>query len=77
MSDSPAERDPNGSQWGPPPDSDLIGLPMFLGIGVAILAIAAAFIFVGGLAGLIVLIAVLLIALAVSYKVVTDSDTND
>jgi hypothetical protein len=77
MTDSPTERDPDRSQWGPPPDSDLIGLPLFVGIAIAVLAIAAAFILIGGLAGLIVLIAVLLIALAVSYKVVTDSDPND
>jgi hypothetical protein len=75
MSDSPSDRD--RSQWGPPPDSDLIGLPLFIGIAVAAAAIAAAFIFIGGLAGLIVLLAVLVLALGISYRVVVDSDTSD
>lgn len=68
---------PGRRQWGPPPDSDLIGIPLFIGLAVAVVAIAVAFAFVGGLAGLIVLIAVLLIALAVSYRVTTDSDPRD
>jgi hypothetical protein len=50
---------------------------MFVGLGVAVLAIAAAFVFVGGLAGLLALIVVLLLALAVSYRVVTDSEPED
>jgi hypothetical protein len=77
MSDSPPDKNGNRAQWGPPPDSDLIGLPLFIGLAVAALAIAVAFIFIGGLAGLIVLIVVLVAALAVSYRVVTDSDPGD
>ena len=77
MSDPPTEKDRSGSRWGPPPDSDLIGLPLLVGIAVAVLVVAVAFIFIGGLAGLVVLIVVLVLALAVSYRVVTDSDPND
>ncbi len=76
MEGSP-ENDPRDSRWEPPPDSDLIGIPLFVGIGVAVLAIAAAFAFIGGLAGLIVLLAVLVLALAISYRVVTASDPGD
>ena len=76
MSESPGEKR-SGSQWGAPPDSDLIGLPLFIGIAVAALAIAAAFVFIGGLAGLIVLIVVLVLALGISYRVGTDSDPGD
>jgi hypothetical protein len=77
MNDSPPQNDRNDSEWVPPPDNDLIGFPLFLGILAAVLAIAAAFIFIGGLAGLIVLIVVLVLALAVSYKVVTAADIED
>jgi hypothetical protein len=61
----------------PPPDSDLIGIPLFVGLVVAALVIAAAFVFIGGVAGLIALIVVLVIALAISYRVVTASDLED
>lgn len=77
MNDTSERNEPDDSRWGPPPDSDLIGFPLFLGVLVAVLAIAAAFIFIGGVAGLIVLIVVLVLALAVSYRVVTASDPGD
>lgn len=48
-----------------------------LRLGAAILAIAVAVIFVGGLAGLLTLIVVLVLALAISYRVVTVSDPED
>jgi hypothetical protein len=71
------ERDRSGSRWVPPSDSDLIGLPLFLGMGAAALVITAAFVFIGGLAGLLALIVVLVLALAISYRVVTASDPED
>jgi hypothetical protein len=74
---SPPEKGESDSRWVPPADSDLIGVPLFLGIAAAALVIAAAFAFVGGLAGLIALILVLVLALAVSYRVVTASDIED
>jgi hypothetical protein len=77
MNGSPPEKERSRNRWGPPPDSDLVGLPMFVGLGAAIAAISAAFIFLGGLAGLLVLIVVLVLALAISYRVVTDSETEE
>jgi hypothetical protein len=76
MSRSP-EHDQRKSRWEPPPDSDLIGIPLVLGMAVALLAIALAFVFLGGLGGLIVLGIVLVAALAISYRVVTRSEPED
>jgi len=64
------------SRWGPPPDSDLIGIPLVLGVTAAILVILATFIFIGW-EGVIVLGVVLIGALAISYRVVMDSETED
>jgi membrane glycosyltransferase len=72
----PPEKDQRKSRWGPPPDSDLIGIPLVLGIVVALLAIALAFVFLHW-AGLIVLGVVLIAALAISYRVVTGSESQD
>jgi hypothetical protein len=69
--------DQRRSRWEPPPDSDLIGIPLIVGMAVALLAIALAFVFLGGLGGLIVVGIVLIAALAISYRVVTSSDTRD
>jgi flagellar basal body-associated protein FliL len=71
-----SERDQRKSRWEPPPDSDLIGIPLILGIAVALLAIALAFVFLGGWGGLIVIGAVLIVALAISYRVVTSSENG-
>ena len=68
------EQDPRKSRWEPPPDSDLIGIPLVVGMALAVLAIALAFVFVGGWAGMIVLVVVLIAALAISYRVVTRSE---
>jgi hypothetical protein len=62
--------------WGPPPDSDLIGIPLVAGVAVAVLAVIAAFIFIGWV-GMIVLAVVLIGALAVSYRVIMDSERGD
>ncbi len=72
MSRSP--EDQRKSRWEPPPDSDLIGIPLVLGMAVALLAITLAFVFLGGLGGLIVIGVVLIAALAISYRVVTSSE---
>ena len=72
----PPEQDQRKSRWGPPPDSDLIGIPLVLGIVVALLAIALAFVFLHW-AGLIVVGVVLIAALAISYRVVTGSESQD
>jgi hypothetical protein len=60
-------------RWGPPPDSDLIGIPLIIGIALAVLAIIATYYFVGAL-GSVVLLIVLIAALAISYRVVIDSE---
>jgi hypothetical protein len=75
MGQSP-EQDPRKSRWGPPPDSDLIGIPLVLGMAVALLAIALAFVFLDW-AGLIVVGVVLIAALAISYRVVSESERRD
>ena len=77
MNDPRPQKDRSDSRWVPPRDSDLIGIPLFLGIGAAALVIVLAFAFIGGLAGLIALIVVLVLALAISYRVVTASDPED
>jgi hypothetical protein len=73
----PSHRDRSDSRWRPPADTDLVGLPLFVGMAVAAVAVVAAFMFIGGLAGLIVLIVVLVLALAVSYRAVMASDIED
>ena len=71
------EQDRRRSRWEPPPDSDLVGIPLILGMAVALLAIALAFVFLGGWAGLIVIGVVLIAALAISYRVVSASESRD
>jgi hypothetical protein len=58
---------------GPLPDSDLIGIPLAVGVSLAVLAILATFIFIGW-PGMIVLGIVLVAALAISYRVVMDAE---
>ncbi|MGH2983264.1 MAG: hypothetical protein ACRDK5_03255 [Solirubrobacterales bacterium] len=70
------EQDQRKSRLGAPPDSDLIGIPVVLGVTVAVLAILAAFFFIGWV-GLIVLVVVLVAALAISYRVVTGAENED
>lgn len=77
MNGSQPEKDRSDSRWGPPPDSDLIGIPLLLGIGVALLTIAAAFVFIGAFAGLIALLAAIVLALAIIYRVVMATDIED
>jgi hypothetical protein len=72
---SEGSNDTRKSRLGPPPDSDLIGIPVVLGVTVAVLAILATFFFIGWL-GVIVLGAVLVTALAVSYLVMTRSEAD-
>jgi len=63
-------------RWGPPPDSDLTGIPLAVGVSLAIAAIIAALFFIGWI-GMVVLIVVLVAALAISYRVVTDSESKE
>ena len=63
------------SRLEPPPDSDLIGIPLVLGMTVAVLAILATFFFIGWI-GVIVLGAVLVTGLAVSYLVMSRSESD-
>jgi hypothetical protein len=70
------EKDQRKSRFGPPPDSDLIGIPLVLGMAVALLAITLAFVFLGGWGGLIVIGVVLIAALAISYRVVSGSENQ-
>jgi len=69
------ERDQRKSRWQPPPDSDLIGIPLVAGVALAVLVIMAAFVFIGWL-GMIVLVVILIAALGISYRVITASDTE-
>ena len=62
---------------GPPPDSDLVGLPLVIGLVVAVAAVGAAFWLIGAGAGVAVLVGVLVIALAISWRVVSSSDVED
>ena len=62
----------HGLRLGAPPDSDLIGIPLVLGTLVAVFASVAA-IYLLGWVGMLVMVAVLVAALAISYLVVTGS----
>jgi hypothetical protein len=64
------------SRWQPPPDSDLSAIPLAFGATIAVLAIIAAFVFLGWV-GMVVLIAVLLVALAFSYRIITGSESDN
>jgi flagellar basal body-associated protein FliL len=75
MSGSP-EQDQRKSRWEPPSDSDLIGIPLIVGMAVALLAITLAFVFLGGWGGLIVVGVVLIAALAISFRIVTSSSAD-
>jgi hypothetical protein len=63
--------------WGPPPDSDLVGVPLVVGLVIAVLFVVAAFVLIGPIVGIVALILVLILALAVSYRVVSDTDVED
>jgi len=72
----PPEQGQRRSRWQPPPDSDLVGIPLVLGVVLAVLIIIAAFIFIGWI-GMIVLIVVLIVALAISFRVITASEIEE
>jgi len=63
------------SRWEPPRDSDLSAIPLAVGAAVSVLAIIAAFVFLDWI-GMVVLLAVLIAALAISYHVITSSDSE-
>jgi hypothetical protein len=73
MSRSP-EQDQRKTRWEPPTDSDLIGIPLVVGMAVALLVITLAFVFLGGWGGLIAVGVVLIAALVISYRIVTSSE---
>jgi hypothetical protein len=70
-------KDRKSSRWVPPPDSDLTGIPLVLGLILSVVVVVAAFAFIGPLAGLVALVVILVIALAISYRVVTAADVED
>lgn len=72
----PPERRQRRSRWLPPPDLDLVSIPLVVGIVLSVFAILAAFVFIGWV-GMIVLIVVLIAALLISFRVVTASETDD
>lgn len=74
--EAPRKPDRRRSRWQPPADSDLISIPLVVGVVLAVLAILASFFFVGW-AGMIVLGIVLIAALAISFRVITASETED
>lgn len=64
------------SCWQPPPDSDLVGIPLVLGLVVAVLAVIASFVFLDWF-GFVVLLIVLIGGLALSFHVISASDVDD
>jgi uncharacterized membrane protein YkvI len=73
MSRSP-EQDQRKSRWEPATDSDLIGIPLVVGMAVALLVITLAFVFLGGWGGLIAVGVVVIASLVISYRIVTSSE---
>ncbi len=67
------KREDRKSRMGPPPESDLIGIPLVVGVIAAVLVVVAGF-WLLHWAGMIVLGIILIIALVVSYRVITDSE---
>ena len=64
------------SRWVPPADTDLVGIPLVVGMVLALAAVVGAF-WIDGLLGIVVLGIVLCAALWISYRVVTSSDIED
>lgn len=64
-------------EWSPPPDSDLIGIPLIVGIVAAIAVVVLAFALIGATAGIVALVLVLIAAFAISYRVFSDADVED
>jgi len=57
-------------------DSDLIGVPVALGAIIAILLVFAAFFFVGPVTGVIVLLAVVVLALVLLVRWIRANELN-
>jgi uncharacterized membrane protein len=58
-------------------DSDLIGIPVALGAIVAILAVFVAFFFIGPVTGIIVLLAVVVLAGVLLVRVIRANELDD
>jgi hypothetical protein len=61
---------------GAPPDSDLVGIPLVIGMMVALFAVIGAF-WLDAWVGMVVLGIVLVVALVITYRVVASSETSD
>ena len=58
-------------------DSDLIGIPVALGAIVAVLAVFVAFFFIGPLVGVVVLLAVVVLALFLLVRVIRANELDE
>jgi hypothetical protein len=58
-------------------DSDLIGIPVALGAIGSILAILAAFFFVGPIAGIVVVLVVLFLVVVLGRRWILEQDQSD
>ena len=58
-------------------DSDLIGIPVALGAIVAVLAVFVAFFFIGPVVGVVVLLAVVVLALFLLVRVIRANELDE
>jgi len=68
---------PKEPRQGGPPDSDLIGIPVVLGVALAFLAALAAFVLIGPMVGLLVVIAAVVIGLLISFREIRRAEIED
>lgn len=74
MSEEQTVHEPRSwSRPGPPPDSDLVGIPLVVGTILAVFAVIGAF-WVEAWLGIVVLGVVLVLALAITYRVIASSE---
>ncbi len=71
------EKNQKSSRWVPPPDSDLIGIPLVLGLLVSLVVIVAAFALIGPFVGLLALFLVVVLGLVIGYRVLAAADVED
>ena len=58
-------------------DSDLIGIPVALGAIVAVLAVFVAFFFIGPVVGVVVLLAVVILAIFLLVRVIGANELDE